>query len=373
MNPSEARRLAGSVLVVGFDGLHATPELCQAIAEGDIAGVILFRRNVASAQQVRRLATDLVARAPRAPVIAVDQEGGRVARLRAEVLQLPAMRALGARDDLALTHDCAKALGEELCALGINLDFAPVCDVDSNPANPVIGDRAFGPSPERVGAHATAFAQGLQEGGVLACAKHFPGHGDTETDSHFELPIVRHDRARLDAVELPPFRAAIAGGVATVMSAHVLFACVDPEVPATLSPKVMGDLLRRDLARDRDDLVIVSDDLLMKAVSARWPVEDSAPRAIAAGCDLLLICDDPDAQSRAREALASRAMSDADFASRLRDAARRVDALRARCPARPAHSDEALRAVLTRPARAEIEARVRPLREDREGRDPTAR
>lgn len=373
MEPSEAWRLAGAVLVVGFDGLDPTDDLLRALSDGDIAGVVLFRRNVSSVYQVRRLAASLVAASSLAPVIAVDQEGGRVARFRSAVLQLPTMRALGALDDLALTRAAARTLAEELRALGVNLDFAPVCDVDSNPANPVIGDRAFGASAEGVSAQAVAFAQGLQEGGVLACAKHFPGHGDTETDSHFQLPVVRHDRARLDAVELPPFRAAIAGGVATVMSAHVLFACIDPEVPATLSPAVMGGLLRAELARDRDDLVIVSDDLLMKAVSARWPVEVSAPLAVAAGCDLLLVCDDPAAQARARDALAARALRDAAFADRLRDAARRVDAMRARCPARPAPSDEALDAVLSRPAHAAMEARLAPLREARAAHDPTAR
>jgi beta-N-acetylhexosaminidase len=373
LSQAEARRLAGAVLLVGFDGLAAPPALQRSLSTGEVAGVVLFRRNVSSASQVRALSASLVRAAADSPLIAVDQEGGRVARLREGVIQLPPMRALGAHGDASLTRAAARALGEELSALGINLNFAPVCDVDSNPANPVIGDRAFGPTPETVSAHAVAVVEGLRDGGVLGCAKHFPGHGDTSTDSHFELPSLRHDRARLEAVELPPFRAAIAAGVATVMSAHVRFEAVDPELPATLSRAAMTGLLRDDLARGRGDLVIVSDDLLMRAVSARWPVEFAAPMAVDAGCDLLLICDDGPAQARARDALAARALAEPAFAARLREAAGRVDALRALQPSRPVEDDAALFRVLERAPRREVEAALGALGAVASGRDPTAR
>lgn len=373
LSQAEARRLAGSTLVVGFDGTSPPPALLARISSGDIAGVILFRRNVLSASQVWALARGLAAAAPLSPIVAIDQEGGRVARLRAEVLALPPMRALGDRDDLALTRDAARALGEDLAALGITLNFAPVCDVDSNPANPVIGDRAFGRDAETVSRHAAAFIAGMQSAGVAACAKHFPGHGDTDTDSHLELPSLRHDRARLDAVELPPFRAAVEAGVATIMTAHVRFESVDPELPATLSTKALEELLRGELLAGRDAVALVSDDLLMKAVSARWPVERAAVLAVEAGCDMLLVCDDEAAQRRCFEALAEEAQRRPEFAARLREAAGRVDALRGRWPSRAVATAGELGAYFLRASRRRVEAALAGAAAAGAGRDPTER
>jgi beta-N-acetylhexosaminidase len=277
----DLQRLAGAVLVGGFDGTVLPDETRARLSAGHLAGVIAFRRNLV----LRDGAVDLdalcaltraVADAPSSqglrPVFAIDQEGGRVARLGSPFLRLPPMRRLGRAGDLGLTERCGAALGAELYALGVTLDFAPVCDVDSNPDNPVIGDRAFSDAPEAVSAHAVAFLRGMQSAGVAACAKHFPGHGDTSTDSHLTLPVLAHARERLDAVELAPFRAAFAAGVATVMTAHVRFDALDPDVPATLSPRVIAGLLRGELAAGRDDLVIVSDDLLMRAVADAWAV-----------------------------------------------------------------------------------------------------
>jgi beta-N-acetylhexosaminidase len=192
------------------------------------------------------------------------------------------------------------ALAAELKACGIGCDFAPVVDVDTNPKNPVIGDRSFGEDPERVGRLGAAMIRGLQEGGVVACAKHFPGHGDTEVDSHLALPALDHARSRLEDVELRPFRKAIEAGVASIMTAHVLVRGLDERLPATLSPVVIDGLLRRELHYDG---VIVSDDLEMKAVADRWGPADSAVLAAQAGCDLLPVCKDHDAQVEAIEAL----------------------------------------------------------------------
>jgi beta-N-acetylhexosaminidase len=249
------------------------------------------------------------------------------------------MRVLGAIDDVELTLRAARMLGRALRAVGVNLDFAPVADVDSNPANPVIGDRSFGREPERVSRHAVAMIEGLQSEGVLACAKHFPGHGDTEVDSHLDLPRVRHERARLDAIELAPFRAAVGADVASVMTAHVVFDALAPDVPATLSPAVVTDVLRGQLGFEG---VCFSDDLHMKAVSERHSIEGAAVLAIAAGCDGLLICSEPIAQERARLELEARADRDATFAIRLREAADRMNALRRRAPSRPAREHVAL-------------------------------
>ncbi len=358
-------RLAGSVLVGGFDGTTLPIVLAERLARGHLAGVIVFRRNLGPLEALCALSQAVAAAGPPdgpAPLFSLDQEGGRVARLGPPVVRLPPMRTLGRADDLDLTTRCGRVLGAELSALGVTLNFAPVCDVDSNPDNPVIGDRAFGVRPETVAAHAVAFLRGMQSAGVAACAKHFPGHGDTSADSHLTLPVLGHPRERLEAVELAPFRAAFAAGVATVMTAHVRFDALDPDVPATLSPRVVEGLLRGDLAVGRDDLVIVADDLLMRAVADAWTVEDAAVAAIAAGCDLLLVCADPAAQERARLGLADRARRDPGFCARLAAAAGRVTALRTRYQA-PKASAEALHRLADTPVRRALETSLRGVEE----------
>lgn len=363
---------AGAVLVGGFDGPALPATLSRRLAEGHLAGVIFFRRNITDPAQVRDLCAAALASSALTPLIALDQEGGRVTRLRDPVIALPSARALGALDDPSLTRDLHRALAEELAALGVNFNLAPVCDVDSNPANPVIGDRAFGRTAALVSRHVAAAVEGLRAGAVLACAKHFPGHGDTATDSHRELPVLPHGLARLEAVELPPFRAAVAAGVDAVMTAHVRFDALDPAVPATLSRAVMTALLRADLAAGTD-VVVVSDDLLMRAVSDRWPVEESAPMAVDAGCDLLLVCSAPDAQERARRSLAARSRADAAFADRLRLAAGRVGRLRARVTPRIVAPGE-LAALWQRPSRGALLHRLTALQAAAPaGADPTER
>lgn len=363
---------AGAVLVGGFDGLALPAAISARLSEGRLAGTIFFRRNITDPAQVRDLCAAVLAAAKLTPLIALDQEGGRVTRLRDPVVTLPSARTLGVIDDRTLTYDLHRALAEELAAIGINFNLAPVCDVDSNPANPVIGDRAFGRSAAVVAGHATAAIAGLQAGSVLACAKHFPGHGDTATDSHHELPVLPHGLDRLEEVELAPFRAAIAAGVDAVMTAHVRFDALDATVPATLSHAVMTTLLRDDLARGTD-LVVVSDDLLMRAVSDRWPVEESAILAVSAGCDLLLICSDPDAQDRAHCALAARSRADGAFAERLRLAAERVARLRGRITPRIV-SAAALGSIWQRPIRRALLERLAAVQNpSAAGVDPTER
>jgi beta-N-acetylhexosaminidase len=198
------------------------------------------------------------------------------------------MRQLGDRDEPEATRAFADALAHELAELRIHLDFAPVVDVDTNAQNPVIGDRSFGRDPARVIRHAVPVIEGLQAGGVAACAKHFPGHGDTDLDSHLRLPRVRHDIHRLREVELAPFAAAAAAGVASIMTAHVVFEALDPRRPATLSPEVMA-LLREEL---RYDGVVFSDDLEMKAVADHWRPEAMVQGALEAGVDAMLVCSD---------------------------------------------------------------------------------
>jgi beta-N-acetylhexosaminidase len=283
-----AREEAGQLLFVGFGGTSVPDPIAALIAAGRVGGVVLFARNFTSPEQARTLLRTLHAPAPpEAPLlVAIDQEGGRVQRLRTPWTLWPPMRAVGDRDDPGATRALAEALGRELFELGIGLDFAPVVDVATEPTNPVIGDRSFGETPERVSRHAVAFIEGLQSVGVAACAKHFPGHGDTTRDSHHELPVLPHGLDRLRRVELAPFRAAIEAGVACVMTAHVLFPALDPASPATLSARVLS-ILRTELGFDG---VVFSDDLEMRAVADDGTTEERVRRCIDAGVDALLVC-----------------------------------------------------------------------------------
>ncbi len=280
----------GQLLFSRFEGTEVPADLARLISEGRVGGVILFGRNLASAEQVRELTLALHSHAPEdwPLLIAIDQEGGQVQRLRAPWTEWPPMRRLGDVDDLELTSAVARALARELLDIGIALDFAPCVDVDSNPQNPVIGERSFGSDAWRVAKHARCFVAAMQESGVAACAKHFPGHGDTSSDSHFELPRIDHDLERLRAVELPPFEAAVEAGVASIMTAHVLFPALDRMRPATLSPDVLV-ILREELGYDG---VVFSDDIEMKAIA-----DHAAPKAIVEGCleagvDSVIVCED---------------------------------------------------------------------------------
>jgi len=289
--PVSSKWHPGQLLFVGFHGLEVPPDLRARISEGRIGGVILFKRNIGDPGQVRRLVRDLHALAPAdAPLtVALDQEGGRVQRLRDPWTQWPPMRSLGSRDP-SDTGRFARALALELLDCGFDLDFAPVVDVDSNPDNPVIGDRSFARDPDTVGAHARAFITAMQGLGVATCAKHFPGHGDTDLDSHLALPRLDLDLERMERVELPPFRAAIEAEVASVMTAHVLFPKLDPKRPATLSPEVMS-LLREQLGYDG---LVFSDDIEMCAIADHFSVEQRSLGALEAGVDSILVCSQAD-------------------------------------------------------------------------------
>lgn len=325
---SEIERTAGNVLVCGFDGTEAPAMLRRWLSTRSVAGLILFKRNIEDVDQAAELIASCAGNMePELPVlISVDQEGGRVARLGEPVLQLPSMQSLAAAGDPQLTRDAATVLGQQLRAIGFNLDFAPVLDVNTNPLNPVIGDRAFGRTPDIVIEQALAFASGLHDGGVLSCGKHFPGHGDTDLDSHIDLPTLRHPLSRLLEVELLPFRAA-AAAIPALMTAHVVFEAVDPKVPATMSPAAIGGLLRKELGFGG---AVFSDDLEMKAIADRYSIEEAGVLAIEAGCDLLLVCSDLDAAGRLREALAIEASLSKSFHGRLTEAQSRAAELRKR-------------------------------------------
>ena len=321
-------RLAGGVIVCGFEGIEAPFPVQQWLSQQLVAGLILFKRNIADVAQATALIDSCNAQstAPLPLLMCVDQEGGRVARFGEPILQLPPMRALARAGDPQLTRDAALVLARQLRAVGINLDFAPVLDVDTNPQNPVIGDRSFGRTSDVVIEHGLAFAGGLHDGGLLSCGKHFPGHGDTDLDSHLALPVLRHHRARLDQVELSPFRAAV-GRIPALMTAHVVFEELDPLVPATMSSQLLDGLLRSEIGFEG---AVFSDDLEMKAITERYQIEEAGVLAIEAGCDLLLVCSDVDATGRLRDTLAREADRSRRFHARLLQSRARADALRGR-------------------------------------------
>ncbi|HEY2899839.1 MAG TPA: beta-N-acetylhexosaminidase [Polyangia bacterium] len=321
-------RLCGQLLSVGTDGLLAPDDLRRRIAASDVGGVMLFRPNIADPAQVATLVGALREASPgTAPLlVSIDQEGGLVQRLRAPLTVWPDMLSVGSAGDAAATLRVGRAVGDELGALGIGWDFAPVLDVNTNPANPVIGNRAFGTTPEGVSAQALAFWRGLRAAGLVGCGKHFPGHGDTHTDSHHDLPVVEHELDRLRRIELAPFAAAAAAGMEAFMTAHVLYPALDPQWPATLSRRILTELLRGELGFRG---VVVSDDLGMKAVAARYPIEELAVLSVLAGADHLLVREPVDRQIAAHEALIHAAEARSEVRARVQESAARMAALKA--------------------------------------------
>jgi beta-N-acetylhexosaminidase len=339
-------QLCGQLLVVGFDGTTLPEDLANALAAGLRAGVVLFRRNLPNIETAWSLckASNSVCPPKLAPIIALDQEGGRVSRLPEPVRALPPMRMLGTLGDVNLVMRAASMVARSLAALGFNCNFAPVLDVDSNPRNPVIGDRSFSSDP-RLAAHlGLAFARGLSQGGIIACGKHFPGHGDTEQDSHFELPTVNKSRQELESIELFPFREAAARQIDALMTAHVVYPELDSTgVAATFSRQILTELLRDSWGYQG---VVFSDDLDMKAVSQDRSLEQCAKLAVHAGCDVLLICHNTGAADRVLDSLVSEAEANPAFCARVLQAAQRNLTMRQRYPSRPAMQSSALEYVL---------------------------
>jgi beta-N-acetylhexosaminidase len=333
---SSSRDKIGQLFMVGFTGTSVTSDLATFIKEYKPGGVILFSRNLETVDQIVEMTNDLQRCSPHSPLlIAVDQEGGRVSRLPKGFTIFPPCDLLGRCNSTELAYAAAATIAKELRAVGINMNMAPVLDVNSNPDNPVIGDRAFGSTPEIVSELGWATAAGLQDHRIIACGKHFPGHGDTSVDSHKELPIVEVPRERLETVELPPFRHAVAQGVATIMTAHVLYRALDEKLPATLSPTIITNLLRHDM---RYDGLVFTDDLEMHAIIDHFGVEDAAVRAILAGCDVVLICKDRDREVAAFAAIEQAVASGIISVERLDQSVARVARVKERyvTPCKPA-------------------------------------
>jgi beta-N-acetylhexosaminidase len=348
------REKIGQMLLVGFPAGEAGVEILRkAVAEFAAGNIILFSRNIGSPaelfaldQKIRGIVQGGVGILP---LIAIDQEGGIVARITEGVTPIPGAMAQAASvagglrsasDVRALGAIC----GTELSALGINWNLAPVADVNVNPANPVIGVRSYGEDPAKVAELAAAFASGLSDGGVLATAKHFPGHGDTTVDSHLGLPLIPHDAARLESVEMLPFKRLIAEGVAAIMTAHVRFPAFEPDaLPATLSSKVIRGLLREKLGYKG---LVTTDCLEMKAIADNYP--DAAVQAIKAGADLLDISHTYETQLAAARAIEAAVLRGEISEARLDESVARILAAKAAL-ARPLSSWEEAAARLVRP------------------------
>lgn len=320
MSPSEK---IGQLVMIGVEGEAMDETVSRLIAKRHAGGVILYGRNLTSVTQAVSLIDDLKAvnRSNDAPLlIGIDEEGGRVTRLPGELAKTPASRDIGSRDDPEWTYAVGELIGEKLAAFGINVNFAPVLDIDSNPQNPVIGDRAFGSDPDRVSVHGIASMRGMAQY-VVPVVKHFPGHGDTHEDSHVDLPVVSHDAERLRSFELQPFQRAIASGADAVMVAHLLVPAYDEQYPASLSKPIITDLLREELGFDG---VVVTDDMTMGAIAEHDEFATAVVDAVLAGADQILIGHGYDRAESAIEALEEAFLSGVLSAERLEESVRRV-------------------------------------------------
>lgn len=322
----------GQILMCGFEGKQIPPHMESLFSEYHIGGIIYFRRNVALPEQILQLSQSLQQLSSQysdIPLsIAIDQEGGMVARIDQEVTIMPGQMTLGATGNSQFAYEAGEISGMELAQMGITVNFAPVLDVNNNPLNPVIGIRSFGEHPETVAQFGVEMINGYQEMGISACAKHFPGHGDTSADSHHELPAVAHDLERIHAVELVPFKAAIEAGVDMIMTAHVQFPAIEPNGdPATISYSVLTELLRNELGYKG---VIVTDCLEMKAISEGIGVGRGAVEAVKAGADLILVSHRFDRQIAAFKAIEEAIESGEITEERLNEAVDRVLAVKAK-------------------------------------------
>lgn len=297
-----AEEAAGQFLIAGFDGTRYTHALGSWFSRLRPAGIILFSRNIENKEQTARLVSDLEKLAEDVTglplFVCVDQEGGRVSRFPREYPKFPTARALSEDGSGELVEKTYADMGAALREMGFNVDFAPVLDLDTNSENPIIGDRSFGANPEIVAALGRSAIRGLRSRNILTCAKHFPGHGDTALDSHLDLPVDGRPAARFRDVELFPFRAAVEDGVEFIMTAHVIYTSFDRDHPATLSKKIVTDLLRHETGYKG---VIISDDMDMKAIADRWGDEEAAALAYNAGCDIALACRDANRQEKIYE------------------------------------------------------------------------
>ena len=324
----DLRQKIGQLFMVGVQG--ETPSLDEQLLfeEYGFGGFILFKRNCREAGQVVSLCRALWNLADELPTfIAIDEEGGRVHRLPPPFTHFPPAACIGAKNDPALAYRAGRATAAELALAGINLNFAPVLDVSSDSENAIIGDRAFSADPRAVMPMSWSWTQGCRDEGVIPCGKHFPGHGAADKNSHFDLPLVAKSIDELKATELPPFEHACRNSIEALMTAHVLYPALDSRWPATLSEKIVTGLLRQQLGYGG---VVFSDDMEMKAISDRYPVEEAAYLSLRAGVDMVLFCHDLPRAVQACEFLCAEIEKDAGLRARAEESYARVARLKRR-------------------------------------------
>lgn len=326
MEQLSLRQKIGQMFICGFEGTEPSEGTLELIEKYHLGGIIYFRRNIANVNQIRQLSLQLQQANKKHSdiplLISIDQEGGMVARIDQGLTLMPGNMALGATRDVEGVFQAALISGKELRHLGINMNFAPCLDINNNSRNPVIGVRSYGERAELVSEMGKAAIRGYQQSGVAATAKHFPGHGDTETDSHLGLPIIKHDEQRLREMELVPFVGAIEAEVDAIMTAHVVFPAFEKsDVPATLSYSVLTGLLRNQL---KFEGVIVTDCLEMKAISDKYGTDQGAVMAVEAGADLVLVSHTLDRQAGAIEALVCAVESGRISESRIDESVARI-------------------------------------------------
>jgi beta-N-acetylhexosaminidase len=318
----------GRMFMIGLRGTELSEGERSLLRDYPFGGFILFDHNLKEPKQILALCRSLREIGGELPrFIAIDQEGGRVHRLPLPFTHFPPAAALGRAGDADLAYRTGLAMARELAAVGVNLNFAPVLDVHSNRANPVIGDRALSSDPNEVARLGMAIVRGLREGGVIPCAKHFPGHGDTAQDSHLELPVVRKEAGELKSVELLPFVQACRDGVEAIMTAHVLYPALDPDYPATLSRRIVTGLLRQELGYDG---VVFSDDLEMKAISENYPLEEAVVLCVNAGVDVLMFAHRTELPIQAYEYLCQQAEKNTRIRTRIAESNQRIKKLKLR-------------------------------------------
>lgn len=304
MTEVSIREKIGQMFMIGFQGTALSEELKEIITNYGIGGVIIFSRNIESPSQIKDLINSLQKlslQKNQIPLfVSIDQEGGRVFRLKPPFRQYPSYGELGRTGSEDAVRSNALAMAEELIEIGVNMNMAPVLDVNTNPKNPIIGDRSFSSNPDVVSRLGACVIKAFTEKGIIAVGKHFPGHGDTSLDSHLELPVVNHNIKRLENIELKPFIHAFKNGLRAVMTAHVLYPALDADFPATLSERIIKNILRKKYGFNG---VVISDDLEMKAISNRYTDEDAGILSVRAGVDILLICHSNDKQLRIFDSL----------------------------------------------------------------------
>jgi beta-N-acetylhexosaminidase len=324
----ELERNIGQMLMVGVSGYALTEAELKICRSLNFGGFILFSHNCCEPAQIHSLCRALATTTGNLPFIAIDEEGGRVHRLPPPCTHFPPAALVGKTGTPDLAFRVGRAVAAELTLLGINLNFAPVLDVNSNDENPIIGDRSFAATPQQVAAMALAWSEGLRSGGIIACGKHFPGHGSTETDSHLNLPVVAKSLSELHSVELMPFLHACRNRIEALMTAHVVFPALDQEFPATLSSRIVTGVLRQELGYEG---VVFSDDMEMKAITGNFNAGEAALSSVRAGINVLLYCHDLSTAVGIFELLCREARQDSQLRARINESSARISKLKMRC------------------------------------------